>query len=286
MYPVLTKVQAPDLGPPSCAPWIFPLIPPPTFGNATRFGRPDLGTPSVAGRIFSALPATTTAQKMSSAGHGLDPSPPPPPQPPEWGPSPRPMFWFRSFALIKSIDPISVWQPSSWTFEAPASLGWLQREGITIPQEVAAASQSRLDTPGSVFSAPPSDGTPGVGWIRATLPVATTSQLAGVWSQHSTLDPGMAPWWLPEPGPFDPFVARVAIVPATVVQQAGIWSQRAAMDPWRVLAWPTDTSPTPAWIFATKPAPPAPTAGVRKSPSYMRRLKLLGLREDHGIALQ
>lgn len=271
MYPVVTRVQAPDLGPPSCAPWIFPLIPPPRFGNMSRFGRPDLGPPSQAGRIFSSIPVVGTAQKTAALGHGLDT--PTIPATAIWsdaGPAARPMYWFQFMVRLKTIDPV-VWQPSTWTVDTPPPLGWLQRTSVSIPQSLPATAQARADAPLPSSFAPPMDGGLSVAWVKSVIPAATTQQLSSVWSQARALDPWAYPPWLPEPGPFDAFVAKVAIIPATVNQRAGIWSQLKAMDPGAAPNYFVDPSLWPGWLAVPNGLP----LGVRRR--GLRLLPLVGV---------
>ena len=230
MYPVVTRVQAPDLGYPSCAPWIFPLIPRP-IGPATRYGRPDLGPPSAAAKIFAALPTGSVAQRVAAIADAMDVPMAPPTPYPDSGPAPRPLYWFRVFSQIKGIDTITVWQPNVWAVDSPPAMGWLQRQSVTIQQQIPAIEQARFDIPAISLSVAPTDFTNSISWVKQTFPVATAAQFAGSWSQPKAIDPGMYPPWLPEPGPFDPFVAKVAIIPATVSQRAGIWSQLITINP-------------------------------------------------------
>lgn len=253
MYPVITRVQAPDLGPPSCAPWIFPLIPPPRFGNASRFGRPDLGPPSAAGRIFATLPFVSTAQKTAAGGHGLDI--PYAPAAASWvdaGPAPRPMYWFQFMVRLKTIDPV-VWQPSNWVTDSPPPLGWLQRTSVTIQQSIPATTQAHADIPLRSSFMPPMDGGLSIAWVKTTFPAVTTPQLASVWSQTKAIDPWAYPKPLPDPGPFDPFVAKVAIIPATVAQRAGIWSQLTTINPGPAPNYFIDPALWPGWLKPVLP---------------------------------
>lgn len=111
----------------------------------------------------------------------------------------------------------------------------------------------------------------------------------------------------PQPPPPDPLQVR-RVVPQPIVYQVPWRRESSAVitPPFTSFFFPTEVPrffnpvppwrPTPGYILDVsrilqpqipdRPAPPPPTAGVRKSPPYMRRLKLLGLREDHGIALQ
>src|SRR5438128_3520338 len=284
MYPVITKVIAPDLGPPSCAPWIFAALPASRwYGGATRFGRPDLGPPSQAARIFASLPRPgPAAQRVPAFQSDIDTPPAPTPRVPEVYVSPPPTFWRRSFAQTRNVDPQTMWVPNPWVVDSPMPVGWLQRTAVSIQQMIASVTQGRHDIPAPSLPGSPPDNGVSIAWAqRLTVVTATTAQLAGTWAQSKAMDPWPVPPWVSDTGPPTSTTARrISLVAPTAAQLAGIWSQFRLMDPPAAPNYTIEPSLWPTWLavpdnlLPTPPPPPLPRQG-NIAPQWIRRRRMI-----------